>query len=38
MPYVWPDMLDIIAAAPFLSAEQKLAILGGNLVELLKIA
>ena len=36
-PYVWPDTIDIIASAPFLDAEQKAAILGGNLVELLAI-
>jgi aminocarboxymuconate-semialdehyde decarboxylase len=37
-PYAWPDTIDIIATAPFLRASQKAAILGGNLIELLKIA
>ena len=37
MPYVWPDTIDLIVAAPFLTAPQKRAILGGNLIELLKI-
>ncbi len=37
LPYFWPDTLDIIADAPFLSADDKAAILGGNLVKLLKI-
>ena len=37
IPYFWPDTIDIIAAAPFLSAADKEAILGGNLIELLRI-
>jgi aminocarboxymuconate-semialdehyde decarboxylase len=38
MPFNWPDTIEIIAASPNLNDEQKLAILGGNLVKLLKIA
>ena len=37
MPYFWPDTIDIIAAAPFLSDADKEAILGGNLRRLLRI-
>jgi aminocarboxymuconate-semialdehyde decarboxylase len=37
MPYFWPDTIDIIVEAPFLSDAEKEAILGGNLVELLRI-
>jgi aminocarboxymuconate-semialdehyde decarboxylase len=37
IPYFWPDTIDIIAEAPFLSDEEKIAILGGNLIELLRI-
>jgi aminocarboxymuconate-semialdehyde decarboxylase len=38
LPYVWPDTIDVIANAPFLSDADKEAILGGNLIKLLKIA
>jgi aminocarboxymuconate-semialdehyde decarboxylase len=38
IPYRWPDTIDVIAEAPFLSAAQKEAILGGNLRRLLKLA
>ena len=38
IPYFWPDTIDIIAEAPFLSDADKVAILGGNLSELLRIA
>ena len=37
MPYFWPDTIDIIAEAPFLSDADKEAILGGNLRRLLRI-
>ena len=37
IPYVWPDTIDLIVEAPFLSDADKEAILGGNLIELLKI-
>jgi aminocarboxymuconate-semialdehyde decarboxylase len=37
IPYFWPDTIDIIAEAPFLSDADKEAILGGNLKRLLKI-
>jgi len=37
IPYFWPDTIDIIANAPFLSAADKEAILGGNLIKLLRI-
>jgi aminocarboxymuconate-semialdehyde decarboxylase len=37
LPYFWPDTIDIIAEAPFLSDADKEAILGGNLRRLLKI-
>jgi aminocarboxymuconate-semialdehyde decarboxylase len=38
MPYLWPDTIDVIAAAPFLRDADKQAILGGNLIKLLRIA
>jgi aminocarboxymuconate-semialdehyde decarboxylase len=38
MPYFWPDTIDIIVEAPFLNEAEKEAILGGNLIELLRIA
>jgi aminocarboxymuconate-semialdehyde decarboxylase len=38
LPYAWPDTIDLIAAAPTLSDADKLAILGGNLSRLLRIA
>jgi aminocarboxymuconate-semialdehyde decarboxylase len=37
MPYFWPDTIDIIAEARFLSDADKEAILGGNLKRLLRI-
>ena len=37
MPFNWPDTIDIIVNAKFLSDAEKEAILGGNLVRLLKI-
>jgi aminocarboxymuconate-semialdehyde decarboxylase len=37
MPYEWPDTIDVIADAPFLSLADKEAILGGNLQRLLRI-
>lgn len=37
LPYVWPDTIDIIAEAQFLTNEAKEAILGGNLRRLLRI-
>jgi aminocarboxymuconate-semialdehyde decarboxylase len=38
MPYFWPDTIDIIVDAPFLNEAEKEAILGGNLIQLLRIA
>jgi aminocarboxymuconate-semialdehyde decarboxylase len=38
VPYVWPVTVDLVLNAPFLTAAQKEAILGGNLVKLLRIA
>jgi aminocarboxymuconate-semialdehyde decarboxylase len=37
MPFNWPDTIPIVTDAKFLSNEQKEAILGGNLIRLLKI-
>ena len=37
MPYNWPATLDIIARATFLKDAEKEAILGGNLIKLLRI-
>jgi aminocarboxymuconate-semialdehyde decarboxylase len=37
IPYFWPDTIDLIVEAPFLSDAGKAAILGGNLLALLKI-
>jgi aminocarboxymuconate-semialdehyde decarboxylase len=37
IPYLWPDTIDVIAGASFLSPAEKEAILGGNLVRLLKL-
>jgi len=37
MPFAWPDTIDLIANSPSLSDAQKEAILGGNLIGLLKI-
>ena len=36
-PYNWPDTIDIVADSPSLSNRDKLAILGGNLIDLLRI-
>jgi aminocarboxymuconate-semialdehyde decarboxylase len=38
MPYLWPDTIDVIVDAPFLRDAEKEAILGGNLLRLLRIA
>ncbi|HET8697871.1 MAG TPA: amidohydrolase family protein [Gammaproteobacteria bacterium] len=38
MPYPWPDTVDIVVNAPFLRDADKEAILGGNLIKLLRIA
>ena len=37
IPYFWPDTIDIIVEAPFLSDADKEAILGGNLRRMLRI-
>ena len=37
IPFNWPDTIDLIVDAPTLSNEEKIAILGGNLIELLRI-
>jgi aminocarboxymuconate-semialdehyde decarboxylase len=37
MPFVWPDSVDLIVGAPFLSDAEKEAILGGNLIKLLRV-
>lgn len=37
LPFNWPDTLDLVLNANFLSDEEKIAIVGGNLVELLGI-
>ena len=37
LPYLWPDTIDVIAEAPFLTDEAKEAILGGNLKRMLRI-
>jgi aminocarboxymuconate-semialdehyde decarboxylase len=37
MPFDWPDTIDIIVESPSLTDADKEAILGGNLIELLKI-
>jgi len=38
MPFNWPDTIDIVVNAKYLSNTEKEAILGGNLVKLMKIA
>jgi aminocarboxymuconate-semialdehyde decarboxylase len=38
LPFVWPDTIDLIVAADFLTDTQKRAILGGNLIRMLGIA
>jgi aminocarboxymuconate-semialdehyde decarboxylase len=37
IPYFWPDTIDLIVDAPFLSNADKEAILSGNLFEMLRI-
>ena len=37
MPFPWPDTIDLIAESPSLSDAEKEAILGGNLIRLLKL-
>ena len=37
MPFPWPDTIDLIVGAPSLSDAEKEAILGGNLIRLLRI-
>jgi aminocarboxymuconate-semialdehyde decarboxylase len=37
IPYDWPDTIDIIAESPQLSAADRLSILGGNLMRMLRI-
>ena len=36
-PFAWPDTMDLITHASFLTDAEKEAILGGNLRQLLKI-
>jgi predicted TIM-barrel fold metal-dependent hydrolase len=38
MPYPWPDTIDLVVNAPFLRDADKEAILGGNLIKMLRIA
>ena len=37
-PFNWPDTLDLIVNAKYLSDAEKEAMLGGNLIRMLKIA
>jgi aminocarboxymuconate-semialdehyde decarboxylase len=37
MPFFWPDTIDLIAEADFLTDDEKAAILGGNLIDILRI-
>ena len=37
LPFNWPDTLDLILNASYLSDAEKIAIVGGNLVEMLNI-
>ena len=37
MPFAWPDTIDLVVNANFLSNEEKRAILGGNLIKLLNL-
>jgi aminocarboxymuconate-semialdehyde decarboxylase len=37
IPFDWPDTIDLIVNAPFLSDADKAAILGGNLIDMLRI-
>ena len=38
MPFTWPDTIDLVANANFLSNDAKRAILGGNLIKLLNLS
>jgi aminocarboxymuconate-semialdehyde decarboxylase len=37
IPFLWPDTIDLIAEAEFLTNDEKAAILGGNLIDILRI-
>jgi aminocarboxymuconate-semialdehyde decarboxylase len=37
MPFNWPDTIDIVVNAKYLSNAEKEAILGGNLIKMLKL-
>jgi aminocarboxymuconate-semialdehyde decarboxylase len=37
LPFVWPDTIDLIVDSPDFSDAEKLAMLGGNLVGLLRL-
>lgn len=37
LPFTWPDTIDLIANSQYLDEDTKIAILGGNLIELLDI-
>jgi aminocarboxymuconate-semialdehyde decarboxylase len=37
IPFLWPDTIDLIAEADFLTDDEKAAILGGNLIDILRI-
>ena len=37
IPAAWPDTLDLIVESPSLSDAEKEAIVGGNLIEMLKL-
>ncbi|HEY7673167.1 MAG TPA: amidohydrolase family protein [Gammaproteobacteria bacterium] len=37
IPFFWPDTIDLIAEANFLTDAEKAAILGGNLIDILRI-
>lgn len=37
IPFSWPDTIDLIVAADFLTDDEKTAILGGNLIDILRI-
>jgi aminocarboxymuconate-semialdehyde decarboxylase len=38
LPFVWPDTIDLIVSADFLTDLEKRAILGDNLIEMLRIS
>jgi predicted TIM-barrel fold metal-dependent hydrolase len=38
VPFNWPVTVDLVLNAPFLSDDDKVAILSGNLMKLLKIS